>query len=78
MAKITAIIMKLLSVPNIMGMGPIKITPPVLTSLVFEVAPCRAGPMNIKIKPMNITIIPAMIMLLPLIIINQLSTLHLS
>jgi hypothetical protein len=58
-ANITANTISPLSFPNIMGMGPIKITPPVLIS-VFEDPEddCRAVPMIIKRKPINITAKP--------------------
>ena len=58
MARITVVTMKPLSLPNMMGMGPIRITPPVLTSGFFVVVLCSAVPRNIRIKPMKITIIP--------------------
>ena len=67
MAIITAIMVKLLSFPNMIGIGPIKITPPLLTSLVLEEA-CSAVPTNTRINPMIITAIPAIIMVLLLII----------
>lgn len=59
-ARITAVVAIPLSVPKIMGIGPIIITPPVLTSPVspdFEVI-CRAVPMKIKIIPIKRTTIP--------------------
>jgi len=59
-ARITAVVAIPLSVPKIMGMGPIMITPPVLTSPVspdFEVI-CRAVPMKIRIIPIKRTTIP--------------------
>jgi hypothetical protein len=68
MTKITAVTMKPLSLPNMMGMGPIRITPPVLTSVFLVVVLCSAVPRNIRIKPIKITIIPAIMMVLPLII----------
>ncbi len=52
-----------------MGMGPINITPPVLTSPVLEAVPCRMLPMNIRMNPMKIAIIPAIIIPVPLIMI---------
>lgn len=62
-ANITANTISPLSFPNIIGMGPIKITPPVLIS-VFEDPEddCRAVPMNIKRKPTIMTAKPIKIM----------------
>jgi hypothetical protein len=58
-ANITANTMSPLSFPNIMGIGPIKTTPPVLIS-VFEDPEddCRAVPMIINRKPIIITAKP--------------------
>ena len=41
-----------------MGMGPIRITPPVLTSPVLDAVPCRNVPINIRMKPIKIAIPP--------------------
>ena len=54
------VIIRLLSLPNMIGIGPINITPPVWTSDVFEVD-CNAVPTKIRITPRNMTIIPAVI-----------------
>jgi len=59
MAKITAMIVNDLSVPKIIGIGPIIITPPALTVSSLELVLCRAVPANIKIIPMKITTTPA-------------------
>lgn len=66
MARITAITINPLSFPKIMGMGPINITPPVLTSLVLDEA-CSAVPTNTKMNPMKIIRIPAKMMVFPFI-----------
>ncbi len=63
--------MEPVSFPNMMGMGPIRITPPVLTSPVLDAVPCRNVPMNIRMKPIKIAMIPNNMMLLPLIITDQ-------
>lgn len=57
-AIITPVTSIFLSLPKIMGMGPIKITPPVLISLLVlfsselsEIAVCNMLPMKIKKNP---------------------------
>ena len=39
MARITTVIIEPVSFPNMMGMGPINTTPPVLTSPVLDAVP---------------------------------------
>lgn len=61
MANTNPVKIRPLSLPNIMGIGPIIIIPPVCTSDVFEVD-CSIVPINMSTIPMNRAIIPAMIM----------------
>lgn len=55
----TAIIVNDLSVPKIMGIGPMSITPPVLTDSSLELVLWRAVPAKIIIIPMKIITTPA-------------------
>jgi hypothetical protein len=71
MAIITVVIMVLLSLPNIMGMGPISMTPPVLTSPDLGEEDCIAVPTNISMNPISMAIIPVIIMVFPCIIIYR-------
>ncbi len=69
MAKITAKMIRLLSLPKMIGIGPIKIIPPVWTSPVLEVD-CNTDPIIIRITPIKTNIIPEIRTVLPLIISN--------
>ena len=65
MAMITVVTMVLLSFPNMIGIGPINMTPPVFTSLVLGDEDCIAVPTNISMNPMNMATIPAIMMVFP-------------
>lgn len=74
-AIITPVTSIFLSLPKIMGMGPIKITPPVLISLLVlfsselsEIAVCNMLPMKIKKNPAITKKIPMLTSVFPFII----------
>lgn len=55
---ITAIITRPLSLPNIIGIGPISMTPLVWTSVLDELDDCKADPINIIKIPIITTAKP--------------------